>query len=204
MSIVSSFCGPQGLIWGYDLASNIEKKKLFEGLENFEYKGKKLKVHDGTFLIEALEELFGNVNDKRYYLKPGSHVPFASKNIKVNSPCEIYSAICIAIPKDREINACLLMEDVGLFNEENEELSIATNLAKSIVNVGINQKVEYEECLVLIKHDTVGENQTGCALVAAPYFTVAQNAIPKNFLGKRDFENLKIMSLKQWKEAIYK
>lgn len=207
MSIVSSFCGPQGLIWGYDLASNQEKKRPYEelGLIEAENNGIKIPIFNGDFLVEALEELFGNVNEKRYHIIPGSHVPFASKNIKVRQPSTVYSAIGIGIPKNRERNACLLMEDVGMLTEEDKSLDkkhIIENLGKSIIEIGLNQKVEYTEAIVVIRSKDVGPGQTGCALVSAPYFTIARNAIPKNLLGKRSFENLRDIDLKTWKDKI--
>lgn len=208
MNVVSSFCGPQGYIWGYDIANNLKNKRIFSelNLESIQYKEKTLPIYDGTFLLEALGKLFGTAQDKKFNIIPGAHVPFASKNIKVHGNGILYSSIGIGIPKDREKNACLLMEDIGLLETEcdEEKRIIVENLAKSIIEVGINQKVEYKECLVLYKSREIKGNQTGCALVAAPYFTLARSAVPKNFLGELDFKKLLNISIEEWFNSLRK
>jgi len=208
MSIVSSFCGPQGAIWGYDLAKHPEIYQLPErqSFPNIvEAFGKTLPIYDAHKLISATQKLFGTVDNRRFILRPGSHVPFASKNIKISTPGWVYAGIAIGIPVNRDRDACLLMEDTGevkgdLINNPNFEDDLLARLGKSIIKVGINQKVEFEKCFVAVKYAEVKENQVGCALVAAPYFTLAKDAIPKTITGF-DFQRLLDLNLDQWEDS---
>jgi histidine decarboxylase len=208
MSTVSSFCGPQGQIWGLDVVKHPKLEEKEDLLyKKIEYRGKVLSIYDGKFIVDATEKLFGNVNDKKFILRPGAHVPFANKNIKMQGPKTIYAAMGIGIPSDRERHACLLMEDVGTIEGEdiNDSLDIIkTNLGKSIIEIGYNQKVEYTECYVVVSYGNVKEGEIGCALVAAPYFTLAKNALPKNENNTINYERFLTMNLIQWeKEIIY-
>ncbi len=207
MSIVSSFCGPQGLIWGYDIASNIENRERFTdiGVEQVSFEDETIDIYNGNFLVDSLKLLFGTVNQKNFNLMPGSHVPFASKNIKVNRPGTIYSAIAIGIPEDRKKNACLLMEDVGVCKIQRGEPNkkeIIIKLAESIIQIGKNQGVKFKETMIVFKSKKISKGQTACALVAAPYFTLAQNARPLNREGQRDFNILFSTELKDWSNNI--
>lgn len=206
MSIVSSFCGPQGLIWGYDIAraENLEKKSnsLFQLRD---HKRRVIPVLSLSPLINATEQLFGTVDNRRFPLRPGAHVPFASKNIKRSGPKRIYAGLAIGIAKDREANACLLMEDIGEIPLEScisedhikrYELAIKQKLAESILKVGHNQRVEYERVLVGVKSLGIEAGEIGCALVACPYFTIAQNAVPQN----EDFSAILEYNTKEWLE----
>lgn len=209
MSIVSSFCGPQGCIWGYDLANNLKDRKTFEDLDITEVRlgQSSIKVYNGDFLVEALQELFGTSKDKKFNIIPGAHTPFASKNIKQEGPAILYAAIAIGIPTNRGSNACLLMEDMGTLSSQDitsNKREVVENLAKSILQVGSNQGVEYTECYIVFKYKEVHSGEIGCALVAAPYFTIAQEAIPKSLIGKYDFKKLLKMDLEAWKSYIKK
>lgn len=202
MTIVSSFCGLHGLIWGYDVAKSKNMKRRLEYgpkeiiLEN----GSNIQIYSIEPIAEATKALFGTVENKKYPLIPGGHVPCASKNIKSHEPGRIYASIAVGIPKDREKNACLLMEDVGRWksNMSEEEISsrkstVVEKLAQSIVQIGKNQKVEYSEIFVGITDVELKEGQIGCALVAAPYFVLAKQAIPNN-----NPEKILDMNLEEW------
>lgn len=186
MSIVSSFCGIQGIIWGYDVYNKYlieENFKLFE----LEYNNNKINVYSTLPLQKALIDLFGTVDKRNFPILPGSHSPFACKNIKVEGPIYAFAGIAIGIPNDRETNACLLMEDVGFFTEQDlskekvsikeKENKILKNLANSVIDIGINQRVTYEEIFVGVKVKFIDKNKIGCAMVAVPYFTLAKNAL---------------------------
>ncbi len=183
MSTVSSFCGPQGLVLGYDIMR--QKDMYQDSYGTVEYKGTKAKVYSLEPLIDATEKMFGTVDKRVFPLRPGSHVPFANKVIKADEPCIIFSCVAIGIAEDREANACLLMEDVGKI--ENKGLGpyiqfkeeIIEKLATSVLSVGHNQRVKYKEIFAGIRFQVVKKGEVGCALVAAPYFTLAKNAITK-------------------------
>jgi len=87
---VSSFCGPQGLVWGYDYPV-MDKRKLSK-IKNLKFKKKTVPVYSARPLLEATNKLFGTRDHKRFPLMPGSHVPCAGKDIKKIGPESIYSA----------------------------------------------------------------------------------------------------------------
>jgi histidine decarboxylase len=194
MITVSSFCGPQGKIWGYDLAAHPELRstRLFE--KNFE-----VPVYSALPLLEAARSLFGTVDQPHFPLLPGSHVPCAEKSFTVKGPKRVYCALGIGVPQDRNRNACLLMEDVGSFPRTASKYAILKKVVKSILSVGIQQQVPYREIFVELREITVKSKEVGCALVAAPYFALAQQAIPT-----RSGRQLSKMSLPQWEKEVLK
>lgn len=199
MMIVSSFCGPNGLIWGYDVCKIAKKDNEW----NFLFKdqnGEEIKIYNIENLVEAFKRLTGTVEQPRFPFLPGSHVPCASKHITIEDEGIIYTALGIGIPKDREKSACLLMEDIGTIptnvkNLDEYKKEIVKNVVRSISKVGNNLKVQYKEIFVGIKHVEVGKGEIGCALVAAPYFTLAQNALPND--GK-----LPDMNIEEWETSV--
>ena len=175
---VSSFCGVNGLIWGYDIFS--AKKKLL----NFFIKNKNIKIYDINPLCDAFKKLLGTVDKPRFPFLPGSHVPCASKNIIVKGEDFIYAAEGIGIPVNRNKDACLLMEDVGRIPlnvkyVEEYKIMILKKLVKSILHVGYNQKVNFKEIFIGIKSIKVDDGEYGCAMAVSPYFSIAENAVPK-------------------------
>lgn len=202
MTIVSSFCGIHGLIWGLDVVQTKDvRKRLDYGPKEVVFQsGELIQIFSIDPIAQATKALFGTVENKKYPLVPGGHVPCASKNIKFHEPCRLYASIAIGIPKDRNSNACLLMEDVGRWKSgmTQDELTlrkstVVEKLAKSILQIGKNQKVEYKEIFIGVTDVELEANQVGCALVAAPYFVIAKNAIPEG-----NPENILSMNLEQW------
>lgn len=206
MITVSSFCGPMGMIWGLDIARhpNVRSSNLFnlpsgEGEDD-------VPVYSIEPLLDATRRLFGTVEQKVFPICPGAHVPCAGKNVKKLGPGRAYAGIAIGMAKDREIEACLLMEDMGFIHlkdtEENNLIiesiksKIIRNLASSVLEVGKNQKVEYDEIFVGMVDVNVKVNELGCALVAAPYVTLAKNAIPD------DPDKLLEITLDEWEKMV--
>lgn len=195
MITVSSFIGPRGLIWGYDLAQggNLEpppylSKKL---LSNKEFSG--VKIRNGNDLRKASAALFGTRDKKHFPFLPGSHVPCASKWQYAHGPTGVYAAIAIGIPEDRSQDACLIMEDVGQisFNglTQKAKQQIVLNTIQSVREIGQNQKIFYKEIFVDFIAEKIGAKEIGCALVAMPYFKLARKAYhPK----------LSSLSLQKW------
>ncbi|MFA6250250.1 MAG: histidine decarboxylase, pyruvoyl type [Candidatus Shapirobacteria bacterium] len=186
MITVSSFCGINGLIWGYDLVPPDQLRiPHYTGINYVKKNNHTVPIYSAKPLLIATKKLFGTIKQKRFPLMPGSHVPCAGKHINETGPRHIYSAIAIGIPKSRSLSACLLMEDMGWMpvrqNAVSRKLSkrmIIENLAKSIIEVGENQHVEYKEIFADLADIHVSHGQLGCALVAVPYFTLAKKAIP--------------------------
>lgn len=208
MSVVSSFCGPQGVIWGYDVAKH---DSLFEVPTRASYprqvthRGQTLEIFDGNKLVEATTSLFGTVDARQYPIRPGSHVPFAAKSIKTHQAGIIYSALAIGIAARRDQDACLLMEDAGFIGAdlqgEGYEDRIREKMARSILEIGHNQRVNFQHTFIAIRSKQIETGQVGCALVAAPYFTLARNALPTSDITVAS-QKLAEMSLSEWKSSI--
>lgn len=186
MITVSSFCGPHGSFWGYHIAKqkNLYKKHRLLPKGSILYRKKSVPVYSAEPLIDATRELFGTKDKKKFPLKPGAHVPCAGKHITKEGPAQLYCGVGFGIAENGERDANLIMEDVGeipydIPEEERNHYkrSILENIAKSIMAVGKNQGVKYKEIFVDIKDTHVAPDEIGCALVAAPYFTLAQKAV---------------------------
>ena len=199
MTIVSSFSGPNGLIWGYDIAwaSNLRKKHPLAP-SFLEKKGTKIFIYNAKPLLEASLQLFGSNQKKHFPFLPGAHVPCAGRFLVVDGPTHIYSAIGIGIPKDRSRSAILLMEDVGKLNTsevEKEKEKILKNIAESILVIGENQKIVFKELFIALKDKRIGKDKVGCGLVVMPYFTLAKKAVLDN-----NPKKMMKISLAQWKK----
>jgi len=184
MIMVSSFIGPQGLIWGYDLARE-EKMSMQTTLLSLKNKKEfsKVTIYNGENLRKAGRALFGSKNDKHFPFLPGSHVPCAGRFIFVDGPTILYAAVAIGIPKDRNKNACLLMEDVGhIMDTRGSRKKIMENAVKSVLEIGKQQRIEYGEVVIDFVARKIKGGEIGCALVAMPYFHLAKKAYDKNLI----------------------
>ncbi len=175
---VSSFCGPNGLIWGYDVFPC--KKEIL----NFRIQNKNIPIYNLNSLSYAFQNLLGTIEKPRFPFLPGSHLPCASKNIIAKGECIIYTAEGLGIPEDRQRQACLLMEDVGkiplnIFSVEEYKKEILKKVIKSIITIGMNQRINFKEIFVGIKVIKVERGEIGCAMAVSPYFHLAKNAIPQ-------------------------
>ena len=190
---VSSFCGPKGKIWGID-ACFTPKQKLNIKIKE---KGAEIPIYDIKQLKIAFTDLLGTIENPRFPFLPGSHVPCAVKNIIVRGNKNIYSALAIGIPEDRIKNACLLMEDVGYIPKEyyskKYKDNILKNLVYSVLEIGKNQNIKYKEVFIGISNLEVNKGEIGCALVACPYFLLAQEANPKK-------NSVFKLTLSEWKK----
>ncbi len=206
---VSSFCGPQGLIWGYDIAKhpafNNKQKLLLQKINHGDQK--EVPVYSAKPLMDATQRLIGTRDKKRFPILAGSHVPCATKKIIRNGPCHLYCALAIGIPKHRDKDACLLMEDIGEvdFKTNAEKITnqakqkILMDAAKSVLVVGANQKVQYAEIFVEMTGVIVDRGDIGCALIAAPYLTLAKQAVPAKFQKMKD---MRTISLQSWEKKV--
>lgn len=206
MITVSSFCGPIGAIWGY----HVLRPKAFSPHKFFpqaqvKSKNSIIPVYSASSIVDATRALFGTVEHKKFPLLPGSHVPCAGKSINRKGPVHIYCGFALGIAKNQEQDANLMMEDLGeipLYIKGTEREGayrerILRNLANSVLAIGENQNVRYKEIFVEMQDVVVQPGEIGCALVAAPYFTLAQSAIPKSGIGA-----LAKMDINEWEKAI--
>jgi histidine decarboxylase len=155
-------------------------------------------------MLEATRKLFGTVDDRKFPLIPGSHVPCAGKNIKIEGPGRIYSAAAVGMASNRNTAACLLMEDVGRIPVElkGQELqdyrhNILKKIAESVVQIGQNQECKYDAIYVGMTDEVADKNEIACALVAAPYFTLAKEAA-KPFIQKKTSQ----LTLAEWAKKV--
>lgn len=133
MGTASSFCGINGALWGYDLAtvdndplSPFKSSELFDSSElsiltestRNHIKNKEFKIFSAGPLLNATEHLFGHVDKWRHPPLPGAHIICANKNATSRGPAYAWAFIAIAIAKDRNMNSDLFIEDCGTFKAQ--------------------------------------------------------------------------------------
>jgi len=198
MSLVSSFCGPQGLIWGYDIARKEDNSLIFFS-SNFQRNLKELKgikIKNGKNLRKAALALFGTNKERHFPFLPGTHVPCAGRIYPKSGPTILYGTIAIGIPENRKRAACVIMEDVGEIIVESRitrsiKEKLMLNAVKSVIEIAKNQKVRYREIFVDFIARKIESDEMGCVLIAVPYFLLAKKAFD---------ERLPSQSLEKWIE----
>jgi histidine decarboxylase len=202
MITASSFNGLNGLVWGYHVAkadqlADGSAKPLFERRRK---DGGTLLVYSAEPLLDAGARLFGTNAQRRFPLLPGGHVICANKSLTIEGPCQIWSAIAIAMAEDRGKDSNLFIEDAGScpeFASEQERTAyfdrLVQNIVESVLLCGEDNNARYKEVYVGYKSASVPAGQTGCALVAAPYVVLAKDAVPSGGVTK-----LLDMTITQW------
>lgn len=208
MLTVSSFCGQNGAVWGFDLAKHddIAGKKEKPMYMQSQPGGPDIPVYNVKPLLEAAEKLYGHEKQRRFPPMPGAHVICANKDVTAHGPVWVWASIGIAILKDRSAGACLFIEDANTFGDgkttEKEVVDFleATNrkVSNSIALCGQDQSVEYERIYVGYKYTFVKPNQVGCALTCAPYVYLAQDAIPAGMKAS----DLQKLTLSEWEKKL--
>jgi len=168
MIVVSSFCGPYGKVAGYDFY----KKNPPTPINNLT---KKVPVYSADELLSASMNVVGTIDKKIFPILPGSHVPCAAKVHYETMPGKIYAMFAIGIPKNRKIDACILMEDVGRMGENENTQFYLQDLVESVLTVFENQKVSCKEIFTSIRIKEVKDGEIGCAMAFLPYVKLAQN-----------------------------
>lgn len=200
---VSSFCGPGGLIWGYDVArpEGLCDKPMFVLPQ---WDGASVPVYDGEPLVSAAASLFGTVEKKMFPMAPGTHCPAAYKCVSINKPGFIYAACGIGIRDPREECASMLMEDAGTLSDDPEDRAaihgqIIRSVAESVLTIAANQKTRCSKVFVAYVELEVGPDEVGCALTLIPYFSIARQAVPSAGVSR-----LRSLSLEEWRRAVSK
>ncbi len=192
---VSSFCGPQGMIWGYDVCPPAHGHR---SLGSTARNGQQAEILDLDDLAAPFERLIGTVEEKRFPFMPGSHVPAALKMKTSREPGILYAALALGIPENRRRQACLMMENTGLCADdgtwEEKRRQVIEAQAQSVLAIGENQQVRYSRIFVGVSSVAIRPGQTGCAMAMAPYFRLARNA----FLRDRDLSTL---TIDEWEAA---
>ena len=206
MLTASSFCGVNGALWGYHLATadsiaNGSLQPMYYENQN----GQWIPVYPVYPLLDAAQRLFGVDEQRRFPPMPGAHVICANKSATVNGPTWVWASIAIAIADNRDTDANLFIEDAGSFPGTwsapvvVQNLRITqTNVTKSIILCGQDQNVLYKEIFVGYKYLYVPQGYVGCALTCAPYVSLAQNSIPPGYVPS-DILN---MTISQWEKLL--
>lgn len=224
MGTASSFCGVNGALWGFHLATADEiRSGTLEPM--FTYPGPDYPPHEklppqGTVpvypvapLLDAAERLFGRMDKsgdgetdlRRFPPLPGAHVICANKDASQKGPGYFWSAIGIAIAEDRETQANLFIEDcdVDTTSQNPEEATAAVSdhlhaVAKSMVLCGQDQDVTFTQIFIGGKFIWTEAHEWGCSLACAPYVVLAEEAV-RNL--SRPAELLD-MTISQWEESV--
>ena len=192
---VSSFCGPRGLIWGYDVCQPAEGHlKIGDARRGSQH----AEVYDLSGLTNPFERLIGSVVEPRFPFMPGSHVPAALKSKTSREPGILYAALALGIPEDRSRQACLMMENTGHVPPDSDwdtdRATILDRQAHSVLAVGENQGVRYRQIFVGISSVEIQPGQTGCAMALAPYMRLAQDALLED-------QDLSQMTIDEWEDS---
>jgi histidine decarboxylase len=202
MVTVSSFNGPNGLIWGYDL---LPQELRLHPLANLPAEHPlHERVYDAEPLFRATQALYGTVEEKRFPILPGEHLLCAYKTMHQQGPCLIYGALAIAVPEDRTCNADLYMEDHGTLLASHDkganldqQTTVIENMLRSIEKISQNLGVRYEKVFIGLKCKNVQPGEVGCVITAAPYIHLARKAVPHE-----NPATLMNISLSEWESLV--
>lgn len=218
MLTASSFNGPAGSIWGYDLAvaEEIRDKSQQPLFTLTQYDGSPLPIYDAAPLLKAGVALFGTQDRRRFPPAPGAHVICANKSSVALRPQQrkpdpaqgegygVWSYIAISIARDRTRAASLFIEDAGVWTENDREADLVgfldqhrRRVVESVVDCGKNQSVTYDRTYVGYAYRIMQPGYVGTALTAGPYVTLARKAVPNG-----GFKALSGMSLGEWEKAM--
>lgn len=202
---------PDGMLLGYDIlkpSSGYTTHPLIpSGVVG--YHSQQVEVFDARSLTEVTQQVFGTREHLKYPIKAGSHTIVAYKSLEEKGPTHLYSAVGIAIPRDRGTDrahepAILFMEDAGRIMTDGTEEKIlelkrfiVESMVKSCIKISENHpdNVRYERVFVGVSDIVVPEGYVGSALVAMPYFALAQRAVPTEGISA-----LQQMSIEEWLE----
>lgn len=208
MIVVSSFT--REFIWGYHL---VPPEEGFISLSNGPTAvvdgGRSIPLFSAEPILDASRALFGTKNAKRFPIAAGSMVNAAAKWKEEVGQTHLYAAIGIGIVENPSLSAAhLLMEDVGVVPPEVGEERFDTHFVGDIVghmgerirDIQHNQGVQYKEILVAWRHAVIPEGHMGCALVAAPYITLAKSAV---FRDNGSIRPIDTMTRQQWEQDVF-
>ncbi|AEB10680.1 histidine decarboxylase, pyruvoyl type [Desulfobacca acetoxidans] len=202
----SSFCGPNGLLWGYDIAPvpEIADGSLLPIFFKTRKDGVEIPVYSLEPLLQAGQKLLGLSDRRRFPPIPGARVTCALKSHAVKGPNSLWAALAVAIAEDRSQNAHLFIEDVGEAIPAADEAArqffldrLMEKIALSILYCGDNSQVKYKEIFMGYKTAWIEEGYMGCALASVPYLVLARQAVPPGGPA-----TLLSLSLPEWEKAV--
>ena len=214
----SSFIGPHGALWGYELADNTRNEHPMYSVED-------VPIYDIEPLLKAGEALLGSNQDStsyyvqttdipdvgsRFAILPGEIQPCAVKSAKHNGGGVIWCAMGIGFPIERLADkvAKLFYEDAGFFNSpknptqdfisgcERKLKKRMKTIAEAMIQNGKDQidPITYTRIFIGFKMIPVMEDEFGTAITLSPYITLAQDAVPRNP------RKLAHMTLEEWEK----
>jgi histidine decarboxylase len=202
----SSFCGPGGALWGYDIARapQIADGSLSPVMSQTRNDGAQIPVYPLEPLLVAGQKLLGTREHRRFPIIPGALVACALKSRPVKGPNSVWAALAVAIAEDSTRDAHLFIEDVGEAGPAAETSAgelfldrLMQKIALSIVRCGENSRVRYKEIFLGHKHAWIEAGYVGCALACVPYLVLAQQAIPPS-----GPTSLLSLTLPEWEQAV--
>lgn len=112
----------------------------------------------------------------------------------------------MAVPKNRDVAACLFVEDADTYGNdsttESEMIGYLEGTLRKVTNsialYGKDQEVEYECIYAGYKYVFVESDQVGCALVTVPAVYLAQNVLPEGM----DASSLHGLPLVEWEKKL--
>ncbi|MCA0995089.1 histidine decarboxylase, pyruvoyl type [Alloyangia pacifica] len=204
MITVSSFCGVNGAVWGYDLAraDDLAQGRVAAKMVLPRHDGAEVPVLPMEPLLDAAYRLFGSRHERRFAPLPGAMVVCANKSQTIRPKAEttIWCALALAIAEDRMTTANLFIEDASDTESTGEAPleDIEANIAKSILRCGADQGVKYREIFIGTKTLRITPDMVGCALACVPYVALPPAAIPPG----RSAGDLADMTLGEWEAAL--
>lgn len=204
----SAFCGLNGAIWGLDLAvhEDIVSGKAVSMYMQPQVSGKEIPVYNVRPLLDATERLFGKEKQQRFPPMPGAHIVCAGQDVSARGPLWVWACIGVAVPKNRDVAACLFVEDADTYGNdsttESEMIGYLEGTLRKVTNsialYGKDQEVEYECIYAGYKYVFVESDQVGCALVTVPAVYLAQNVLPEGM----DASSLHGLPLVEWEKKL--
>ena len=118
----------------------------------------------------------------------------------------VWACIGVAVPKNRDVAACLFVEDADTYGNdsttESEMIGYLEGTLRKVTNsialYGKDQEVEYECIYAGYKYVFVESDQVGCALVTVPAVYLAQNVLPEGM----DASSLHGLPLVEWEKKL--
>lgn len=184
MLTASSFCGLNGVVWGYDVArhDDLAAGEVAPLMELPRHDGAAARIMPIAPLLDAGYRLFGTRDARRFNPLPGAMVVCANKSrtARPRVGTRIWAALAIAIAEDRMACANLFIEDASDTESTGTAplQDIERDIALSILRCGQDQGVLYEEIFVGRKAIDVPHGTIGCALACVPYVTLPPASIP--------------------------
>ena len=185
--VVSSFAGPECTIWGYDAARDEALDAQAAVLTVQRHDGKVIPVKPLQPLLQAGDALLA-----AYPLLAGTVTPCALRTITAPGPCVVSAALGVGIAEHRGRDADLFIEDARVQRRRWRpgqarrrpgaagcaDRKWVEEIAASIMAVGGQQGVLYEQIFAGVTSAQVPAGYFGGAVAGIPYCLLPRAAVP--------------------------